>query len=380
MSLRGRPLLKSTVCSTGDVHNSTGSDNQYRNQEGVVKVYSVDPIQDPRWAEFIDRHPSASVFHSTAWLKAIQRTYGYSSVAYTTSSPLEPLSNGVVFCQVQSWLTGRRLVSLPFSDHCEPLLDTPEAAESIAQRLRSEFEAGKWKYLELRPIYQTWRPERMTDEASFYLHELDLRPSEDELFRNTHKSCIQAQIRRAQRTAMQYECGNSEELRDAFYRLMVRTRRRHRLPPQPMSWFENLAAELGERLQIRLASTGGTQVASILTLQHGTTVVYKYGCSDERFNNLGATPFLFWKTIIEAKQAGMERIDFGRSDVENCGLIHFKSRWGTRCSQISYLRWSRNPGKQRVKRRSDGVLKDLFSIMPDALLKASGRILYRHIG
>ncbi len=42
----------------------------------------------------------------------------------TTCAPDAPLTDGVVFCEVDSWLTGRRLVSLPFSDHCEPLLQT----------------------------------------------------------------------------------------------------------------------------------------------------------------------------------------------------------------------------------------------------------------
>ena len=76
--------------------------------------------------EFISRHESASVFHSPPWLEAVRRTYGYTPVVYTTSPPSSPLSNGIVLCQIDSWLTGRRMVSVPFSDHCEPLLDSPK--------------------------------------------------------------------------------------------------------------------------------------------------------------------------------------------------------------------------------------------------------------
>ncbi len=89
-----------------------------------MRLYQVDPIQDTRWAELVKRHPAASVFHTIGWLSALQYTYGYDPVAFTTSPPDAPLKNALVFCQINSWLTGRRMVSLPFSDHCEPLCDS----------------------------------------------------------------------------------------------------------------------------------------------------------------------------------------------------------------------------------------------------------------
>jgi len=65
--------------------------------------------------------PRASVFHSRGWLEALKRTYGYEPIVLTTT-PDGPLSNGLVLCRVKTWLS-RRLVSLPFSDHCDPLLN-----------------------------------------------------------------------------------------------------------------------------------------------------------------------------------------------------------------------------------------------------------------
>src|SRR5690348_9279174 len=79
-------------------------------------TYQINPLTDPRWDCFLGRNPSASVFHSTPWLDALRRTYGYRPVAYTTSCPHSELENALVFCRVDSWLTGRRLVSLPFSE------------------------------------------------------------------------------------------------------------------------------------------------------------------------------------------------------------------------------------------------------------------------
>ena len=76
--------------------------------------------------------------------------------------------------------------------------------------------------------------------------------------------------------------------------------------------------------------------------QHKDVVVYKYGCSDTAFQNLGGTQLLLWKTIVEAKASGLTCMDFGRSDADNPGLIAFKDRWGAKSSGLTYLRWSRS--------------------------------------
>jgi CelD/BcsL family acetyltransferase involved in cellulose biosynthesis len=343
-------------------------------------VCTVDPLGDPRWDEFVSRHPAASVFHSRPWLEAVRRTYGYTPVVYTTSPPSSPLSNGIVLCQIRSWLTGRRMVSLPFSDHCEPLLDGADAAVEIAAELNSAVNAGKWKYVELRPTSALPALDGAVKSPACCLHLLDLRPSADELLQRMHKSCVRQPIGRAEREGLVYESGNSERLLGAFYRLLVQTRRRHQLPPQPIQWFRNLVACLGDSLRIRVAFKDGNEIASILTLRHKDVVVYKYGCSDSASRNLGGTQLLFWKTITEAQAAGLTCLDFGRSDTDNAGLISFKDRWGARRSELTYLRWSRKHVADLAKGRSSGVLKRLFARMPDVVLQATGRTLYRHVG
>lgn len=345
-----------------------------------MTVYRIDPIQDPRWSEFIACHDSASVFHSVPWLQAIQRTYGYTPVVYTTSPPSSPLSNGIVLCEIRSWLTGHRMVSVPFSDHCEPLASDRSHAESLVEELRRTATNGTWKYIEIRPKSELFVQDGAIRAPACYLHILDLRPPTDELLRRTHKTTIQQRIKRAEREGFEYQSGSSEHLLSAFYRLMIQTRRKHQLPPQPLQWFRNLAASMGGHLKIRVAFKNGHEIAAILTLQYKDVLVYKYGCSNAAFHNLGGTAFLLWKTIVESKAEGLKYMDFGRSDADNSGLIAFKDRWGAKSSKLTYLRWSRKPVPAMAGRHSSGVIKLLFAMMPDAVLQATGRILYRHVG
>ena len=91
-----------------------------------MSVYEIDPLSDPRWPDFLLRHADATIFHTSNWLRALHRTYGYVPVVYTTCSRSQELRNGIPFCKINSWLTGRRLVSVPFSDHCQPLIERAE--------------------------------------------------------------------------------------------------------------------------------------------------------------------------------------------------------------------------------------------------------------
>jgi len=115
-------------------------------------ICRIHPLADPRWEPFVQKHPRASIFHSSAWLKALSQTYGYETMAFTTSGSGADLDNAVVFCEVDSWLTGRRLVSLPFSDHCEPLAEPETAAAIVMRVIDQDLDQNNLRYVEIRPL------------------------------------------------------------------------------------------------------------------------------------------------------------------------------------------------------------------------------------
>jgi hypothetical protein len=347
----------------------------------AAPVFEVDPLGDPRWPILVESHPQSSVFHSTSWLKTLQTVYGYEPVVVTTSPPGSSLTNGLVFCRIKSWLTGRRFVSLPFSDHCEPLVDSPHELDLMLLHMQRDLDEKKWRYIEIRPISQ--RPGNhagLKKTLTYRFHRLDLRRSAQELFHGFHKDCVQRKIRRAEREGLKYEDGNSEALLQKFYRLLVATRRRQYLPPQPVAWFRGLIATFGNDLKIRVASKGDLPVASILTLSNKRSVVYKYGGSIASLNKLGGMALLFWKTIQEAKGKALEELDMGRSGADNLGLIAFKEHWGATGTSLSY--WRYPPPAPYVPRPAwqKSVARRLVQSAPDIALEAVGTLLYRHIG
>jgi len=344
-------------------------------------MYQVDPLQDRRWSELLLKHPAATVFHLPEWLKALQRTYGYEPVIFTTSAPYQELTDGFAMCRVNSWLTGRRLVSLPFSDHCEPLVSGTEEFQRLLSGLKQEMARGMHRYIEFRPLsLLPGRESSLERSEHFCLHKLDLSPTITELFGRCHKSCVRQKILRAERERLVYEAGHSSELLRKFYDLQVITRRRHQLAPQPFAWFRNLAACMGEKLKVHLVSKDNNLIASILTLKFRRTLVCKYACSDKRFSKLGGLQLLFWKAIQEAKGEGLLEVDLGRSEPGNEGLILFKDHFGATRSTVTYWRYPASSAAQGRDSWKMGVAKRVFSHLPNGWLTTTGSLLYKHIG
>jgi CelD/BcsL family acetyltransferase involved in cellulose biosynthesis len=342
-------------------------------------MYELDPVADRRWQRFLQAHPRASVFHSPEWLQALNKTYGYEPVAFVDAPPGQEISCGQVFCVVRSWLTGTRLVSVPFSDHSALLLERPDELHRIMEALKQTERLKRYGYVELRPTQDLlFENTGFRNVVQFYLQTIDLDRDSAAIYRSFHKDCVQRKIKRSEREKLSYSGGRGEGILNQFYELLLLTHKRHHTPPQPRVWFRNLAQCLGEMMTIRIASRDGKPIAGIVTVTYKDVMMYKYGCSDARCHDLGGMAFLLWRSIQEAKELGMRVFDLGRSDVAHAGLIAFKEHWG---SERHPLRYWRHPGQAfRGRHGSDfKALKTLLPLAPSAVLRLGGPILYRHM-
>ena len=69
-------------------------------------------------------------------------------------------------------------MSLPFADHCEPLLDDSGKFPEFMNWLRTECDRQRWKFVELRPLLQIQAPPNdLQPSHSYCFHALDIKPS-----------------------------------------------------------------------------------------------------------------------------------------------------------------------------------------------------------
>src|SRR4051794_23322357 len=101
---------------------------------GTAAVELIDPRSDPRWAAFIGE-AAGSVFHHPEWLRLLHRSYGYEIAACCVGDGDGGIAAGLPLARVTSPITGRRLVALPFSDVCEPLVSRqhPDARRRLLE-------------------------------------------------------------------------------------------------------------------------------------------------------------------------------------------------------------------------------------------------------
>src|SRR5437868_4058761 len=107
-------------------------------------------LAEARWSTFVEEQTKDIFYYSRAWLDLITELYGYSIIPLTTTNTAGEITGFLPLCSMHSPMTGRRLVALPFSDHC-PLLAVDETSANalIDQAIRLA-QQQKVKYLELR--------------------------------------------------------------------------------------------------------------------------------------------------------------------------------------------------------------------------------------
>jgi CelD/BcsL family acetyltransferase involved in cellulose biosynthesis len=342
-------------------------------------VRMIDPFTDPRWASLVQTHPDAGVFHHPAWLSVLKSVYEYSPFVVALEEGRD-LVGGVPFVPIRSLITGRRWVSLPFSDHCAPLFAADESAgrELIAEYLRSQIAEGV-PLVEIR-----WRLRQagaVEENHDFVLHRLKLGRNPEEVFANFKKTQVQQPIQKAEREGVTiHRCDTLEQFRH-FYRLQLLTRRRLGVPAQPLKFFDMLCQKilqsgLGYAL---LALKGDAAIAGGVFFKYKEALTYKYAASDYRFRDLKGNDAVLWSAIRDACREGLRWVDLGRTEKENEGLRRFKSAWGGVEEPLEYTYLPGRPSK-RGGGAFSAIGGRIIRISPTAFCRLTGELLYRHYG
>ncbi len=340
----------------------------------VSEAGRLDPLAGPEWDRLVSEHPCRTVFHTSGWARVLSRTYGHTPcyLRFHRGSRTTAL---VPVMEVRSWLTGRRGVSLPFSDYCEPLLFTDDAEADMLMGLAGLAKDRRWRHLEIRGG-------RGAGEApTYYGHLLDLGGGEEALWAGVSGSVRRA-IRKARREGLRARVSRSPEAMDQFVALHGMTRRRHGLPPQPASFFRNIERELiatGAGFVVT-AETGGRAAAAAVFLHSGTAGIYKFSASDRSCWELRPNNLVVWEGICALVREGVTILHFGRSASQAEGLRRFKRSWGARETAVRYRRldcgtncWV--PVIRAAEGRGPAML---FRRFPQPLNKLAGRLIYPH--
>lgn len=335
------------------------------------------PIDDRGWFDFVSSRDDATIFHHPAWANLIAECYGYRPFVLAHLDDGGRINGGIPLIDVRSWLTGRRWISLPFSDVCAPLCSTPAILESLTGHLQTLHAEGSIPRVEIRAsipnhpgVYPT---------GDYTLHTLTLQNDPDAVWKTFSRTRVKQPLKQVSKRGVTIR--RAQEKRDifTFYSMFVETRRRHGAPVQPrrffdLFWDRIIEKELGFLL---LAYKGDTPVGGTVFGHFQGTLTAKYNASAPQYWHLRTNNSLTWTAIKWGCEQGLSWFDFGRSDSGNRGLRKYKGGWGSVEEPLVYSVIAEREPKPSSG-RLENLVKTVVQKSPTFVCRLLGEALYKH--
>ena len=343
-----------------------------------MNIEIVNPLSFKNWDDIVLTNPDYSFFHSTHWARVISDTYGY-KCEYLLVGNIDNIVSIIPMMGIYNAVLGKRGVSLPFSDYCEPLVFSKISFDEILKELILFFRKKEWRSFEIRGGKQI---ENNCYFNSYFSHNLILNEDSIKLFSNFRES-TKRNIKTGLKNDVTISINNTEESMDIFFDLNCLTRKRHGLPPQPRQFFNNIYKHIiNERNGfIVLALYKNKYIAGSVYFHFGNKALYKFGASIPEFNFLKANNLIMWEAIKWYCTKNYKNLSFGRTNIGDSGLVQYKDGWGTEKSIINYIKYDIKK-ESFVKDNFDSsfIYNKIFNKMPLPLLKLIGEYIYKYFG
>ena len=343
-------------------------------------------LTDSFSSKLLKQYLSETTYYNHSWLNLITKVYGYSLIPLTVTNRTGRITGFLPLCYLRSFLTGPRLVALPFSDHCPLLAEDDDSANELIDQAVRLAQQYRVRYLELRTGVNTVLKKR-TDFVENNLYACWTTPlvaDPDTLWSRLPKS-VRSKVRKSHRLGVQIRFAQCREDMLEYYRLHLRTRtKKHGMPAQPQRFFLELwdtFAATGE-LQVLLADHEGITIAGSILITSGSTARFLYGASDERYLHLAPNNLLTWEAITWCCRKGFHSLAHGRTARANKGLMQFDSNWAAIERPLPYYYYPSMTGLASTSEDSlkYHLLTSSWKRLPLQVAEPLGGYLYKHLG
>ncbi|GJQ59814.1 MAG: GNAT family N-acetyltransferase [Candidatus Scalindua sp. AMX11] len=345
-----------------------------------MKTIEVNPLTSSLWMQLIDECQS-DVFHSPRWLEVLVTTYNFTARAILlVNEENRPLA-GIPYIKINDMFSPR-IVSLPFSDYCDPIVKDMSQWTTLTNILISEKSPLTVRCLHTTVPLEDSRFE-LINRANW--HGLDLTEDLETIFNNIHSSSRRA-IRKAKKDGVSVRIASEESDLRAFFELHLKIRKdKYRLLAQSFCFLENIWRNFIVPGQgaLMLTELENKIIGGVFYLKWKDRLYYKFNASLSDTQSMRPNDLLMWEGIKYAKEMGLNFLDLGLSDSGQDGLIRYKQKYATDQKTISFLRLTPEGG---VSKRDTQIrnllpqLTDLFTdeSVPNEITEKAGNLLYRY--
>lgn len=356
---------------------------------GLKHIQLIDVEKDTRWDHFVERHPFGWVCHLSTWKQALEKNFRHMKGYYfaIVDKSDNEIHAALPVYTVKSWLTGNRLVSIPFATLCDPLISKNDELNKLLEPAISLSTEIKSSFIEIRTLLSSEliKKEQLGKKISYKQHFLHLNDKPENLKKKFHRTCIRQRINRAEKSNLKLRVGKDYSDLNQFYRLHLISRKRLCLPPQPFLFFKSLwdlfSAE--NKLTLLLVRSEEKYIAGLILFKFKDRVSAEFAVSDEKYKNLSPNHFIFWEAIKMSYNEGYKIFDFGRTSPSNKSLMDFKKRWATVELDLPQYYYPENVRLNSTESENSlryRLTSKMCEIAPSPALKLIGNFCYRHLG
>lgn len=283
-----------------------------------------------RWDQFVHNEPSASFFHLSGWMRAIERTFDYSSCAILAERDGH-ITGVLPLYSIKNWVLGHCLISTPLAVSGGIAAADHESYYALLARAKDMAREQQVEYLELRNTTGKLEP-GFHPNTRYVNFSCDLaRDSEANLKRLPKDT--RYMIRKAQKQGLEVRHG--ADLLDDFYELFALSMRRLGTPVFPKALLKNLLAEFPGQTDLLTVYSGDKAVSGVLTFLFRDTVLPYYSGASPEAPRLAANNLMYWELMQWAAERGYRTFDFGRSKT-GTGAYAFKTQWNMKITPLPY--------------------------------------------
>jgi CelD/BcsL family acetyltransferase involved in cellulose biosynthesis len=340
----------------------------------------IDPLRDPEWATLMES-PRGSLFGAPPWIAAVVDAYGFEVGADVLLADDGKPAAGFVRTELRD-IRGARILSLPFCDRLDPVVDTDEQWLELSEPTLTRGLPVELRVLDAQPPRRDPRFERVNELA---WHETDLDRQEAEVLAGLHHMA-RRNIRTAARNGVSVRFGTDLADVQAFHELHRSTRKtKYRLLAQPLRFFESIwknFAPIG-KIAVGLASYDGRVIAGNLCLIWNDIMYYKFAASLTEGLAVRPNDLLAWESLRLGRERGCRRFDWGVSDLDQPGLVFYKQKFATGERRVLVLRHTPVDFDDAIGSETGHVFSELTQLLtrddvPDEVTQRAGEILYRY--
>lgn len=298
--------------------------------ERTMAVRTYDSSLGAAWDSFVFQESEGTLFHLTAWKRAIERAFGFQdrSLLVEHSGRIR----GVLpLYRISNWIQGPSLISTPFAVYggiCA-IDDTSRLAlRQAACRMADETAVN---FLELREPHRQFGDAFLTKEL-YVTFEQQLGADPEQLMRGFPKD-TRYMIRKGQKSGLTAVTDNNQL--ELFYDLYAESVRNLGTPVFSKRFFGILLDELKDAAEITVIRHGSKALAAVMSFFFRDTILPYYAGSAHEGRQFAVNNFMYWHLLCRACEKGLRTFDFGRSKL-GTGSYLFKTQWNMRERLLPY--------------------------------------------